>query len=243
MGARSYLLCATPRTGSTLLGSLLSSTGVAGRPESYFRREDRPVWARRAGVPEPMDTGSFADFLAGVRRLGTTPNGVFGCRVMWGSVEGLVHDLDPATSGSPDSDVLERALGPMTFVHLGRVDVVGQAVSWLRAEQTGYWQQGDRAHGAPEFDDEGISRFVDMIDAHDAGWREWFDAQALRPVEVTYEALVDRPVEVVDTILSSLDLAVPTGWRPSSVHRRQADAVNEDWMRRHRVSTARLGGE
>lgn len=81
----SYLLCATPRTGSTLLCSLLSSTGVAGRPESYFREQDEHAWAARLGVPIAGD-GSF-DYLAFGRaaaRAGRTPYGVFGARIMWG---------------------------------------------------------------------------------------------------------------------------------------------------------------
>src|SRR6267142_4337583 len=32
----SYLVCATPRSGSTLLCEALSNTGLAGRPEEYF---------------------------------------------------------------------------------------------------------------------------------------------------------------------------------------------------------------
>src|SRR3712207_7978474 len=42
---RSYLVCATPRSGSTLLCHLLEQTGVAGRPEEYFealRHSGRP---------------------------------------------------------------------------------------------------------------------------------------------------------------------------------------------------------
>ena len=31
-----YLICATQRSGSTLLCELLKQTGVAGRPEEYF---------------------------------------------------------------------------------------------------------------------------------------------------------------------------------------------------------------
>src|SRR6202012_4005781 len=37
--ARSYLICATQRSGSTLLCELLKSTGVAGRPEEDFEGE------------------------------------------------------------------------------------------------------------------------------------------------------------------------------------------------------------
>ncbi|MGH3680948.1 MAG: Stf0 family sulfotransferase [Natronosporangium sp.] len=45
--ADAYLICATSRTGSTLLCGLLRSTGVAGRPESYVRQPDEPAWGRR----------------------------------------------------------------------------------------------------------------------------------------------------------------------------------------------------
>ena len=36
--AVSYLICCCERTGSTLLGDALLSTGVAGRPHGYFSR-------------------------------------------------------------------------------------------------------------------------------------------------------------------------------------------------------------
>ena len=42
---RSYLVCATPRSGSTLVCQALEETGVAGRPEEYFealRHTGRP---------------------------------------------------------------------------------------------------------------------------------------------------------------------------------------------------------
>ena len=45
-----YLVCATPRSGSTLLCRALTATGVAGRPEEYF--EARPATSR---PPEPRD--------------------------------------------------------------------------------------------------------------------------------------------------------------------------------------------
>lgn len=34
-----YIICATPRTGSTLLRDLLASTRAAGGPDSFFMRE------------------------------------------------------------------------------------------------------------------------------------------------------------------------------------------------------------
>ena len=47
---RTYFVCATPRSGSTLLCKSLAETGVAGRPEEYFER------LRHSGLPrEPRE--------------------------------------------------------------------------------------------------------------------------------------------------------------------------------------------
>jgi LPS sulfotransferase NodH len=53
MSHASYFVCATPRTGSSLLLGLLESTGVAGRPQAYFREPDEPLWADRWRSGEP----------------------------------------------------------------------------------------------------------------------------------------------------------------------------------------------
>jgi len=150
----SYLLCGTPRTGSTLLCGLLTSTGVAGRPESYFREPDEHAWARRLGVPVAGDGSlDYRSFVRAVRIAGSTPNGVFGARVMWGTMQRIVEGLDAAPRRH-DLDVLVDTFGPLRLVHLRRDDAVGQAVSWARAEQTGYWQEGDMPSARPrlEFD-------------------------------------------------------------------------------------------
>src|SRR5580704_10381315 len=67
---QSYLICATPRTGSSLLCGLLQSTGVAGRPESYFRQPDERSWASQWGLARSDDTFDYADYIRGVLAAG-----------------------------------------------------------------------------------------------------------------------------------------------------------------------------
>ncbi len=231
----SYLLCGTPRTGSTLLCSLLTSTGVAGRPESYFRDPDQRAWAARFGV-SVADDGSFdyRAFVASAVRAGSTPNGVFGARIMWGTMEVLVGGLRSCTGVERDLDVLIDAFGQLRLVHLQRGDVAGQAVSWARAEQTSYWQDGDVPAARPAFDYEQISELVHTIENHNAAWSAWFAAQGLQPQVVMYEDLVADPRGAVLDILGHLGLELPPGWRPKSIPRQQADEVNADWLRRYR---------
>jgi LPS sulfotransferase NodH len=120
---------------------MLASTGVAGAPESFFRAPDRESWAARWGIGRDDGTFDDADDVAAALAAGRTDNGVFAARVMWGTLQELtatlrvIHDVPDAA----DLDVLTRAFGRTRFVHVRRIDVVAQAVSWSKAEQTDRW--------------------------------------------------------------------------------------------------------
>ena len=134
----SYLICATPRTGSTLLCGLLASAEVAGRPESYFRQPDEQMWAARWDIVRSSDgVFEYSEFVRAALAAGRTENGVFAARIMWGTLDYMVDKLGavyPAITGG-DIDLLNRAFGHTRFVYLQRDDVLAQAVSWHRAEQ------------------------------------------------------------------------------------------------------------
>ena len=240
-----YFLCGTPRTGSTLLCSLLSSTGVLGRPESYFREPDEGRWARRFDLPVSGErVRDYRTFTRAVRASATSDNGIFAARVMWGSLERLREGLDEPSDRS-DLAALEGAFGRLAFVHLAREDVVGQAVSWARAEQTGYWQHGDAAVGSPAPDLAQMTDLVATIRAHNTSWRAWFASNGIQPHHLTYEEVVGEPRSAVAGIAARLHVALPATWQPVSPHRKQADRVNEEWaalLRRHESDPGRSSG-
>ena len=235
----SYVLCGTPRTGSTLLCGLLRATGVLGQPESYFREPDEAAWAARFGLAtEGGRVRDYRAFVNAARSAGTSNNGVFGVRIMWGSLERVMEGLGEV-SGKSDLPILEEAFGPLTFVHLRREDIAAQAVSWCRAEQTGYWQQGDAITQEPHRDVAQARVLMGTIQEHNAAWRAWFDAQGVVPHEVTYEQLVRDRLRVVRGIAAKLAVELPGYWQPRSPHRKQADELSRAWADALRASTGR----
>jgi LPS sulfotransferase NodH len=237
----SYFVCATPRTGSSLLLGLLASTGLAGIPESYFRQPDEQLWADRWGIPGPVEPAfDYRAFSQAARAAGTTPNGVFGAKLMWGTLDELVAKLAPSTEGR-DLAVLEAAFGPVRFVHLRREDELAQAVSWLRAEQTRTWRAGDPDGTAaePHYVESRITALLDTVAEHNAAWRAWFARYGITPHEITYEQLTADLTGTTRGVLTFLGLDPEAGRPIQPRHRRQADRLNEEWAARYRTGTAR----
>jgi LPS sulfotransferase NodH len=256
----SYLLCATPRSGSTLLCDLLQATGIAGRPEEYFealRGTGRPRQPREyfEGVDDPdvidllprseppvgVDV-PFLERLGAVVRQATTPNGVFGAKVMWGYYDDLQARLAqlPALSALDAAARLERVLGDVRYVHVRRRDVVAQAVSLWRAVQTRAWRADeDGAAREPAYAFAGIDHLVRMLRSHDDRWRRWFAARAIAPLGLSYEDIAADPPAVVMRTLDHVGIASElTDSVPAPRLRRQADDVSREWVERYRREAA-----
>jgi trehalose 2-sulfotransferase len=238
-----YLLCGTPRTGSTLLCGLLESTGVAGHPASYFRRTDEEAFATQWDIPRPSDGGpSYAGFLEAALAAGTTDNGVFAARIMWGTLDELVGRLRtmfPDLAGD-DLDLLNRAFARPRFVYLRRDDVLGQAVSLLRAEQTDVWHnvagsKPRRLEPEPLYDFERIRKMIRTIEDDNAAWRDWFASVGIQPYSVVYEDLEADQEGTTRGILQFLELELPPSRTIVGRHNRLRDQLSAEWVERYRA--------
>ncbi len=263
----SYLVCATPRSGSTLLCELLDQTGVAGHPEEYFEALRHSGVPRRPheyfdterhaniierlafrelpdGVARPAnplwDPSDYGRYLNWAVEQGTTPNGVFGAKLMWGylgdfatllrSIEGMADLPLPA--------LLTRAFPGLRYIQITREDKVRQAVSLWKAVQTQAWRQSDPRDSAairePVFSFRAINFLVRLLTAHDASWDAYFLGLGQPPqLKVTYEELAADPGPVVHRVLEHLGIPAPDPL-PLRAPRLsvQADELSEDWIRR-----------
>ena len=113
-----------------------------------------------------------------------------------------------------DLEVLELMFGDLRFVYLWREDVISQAVSWARAEQTNLWHApidgpDGGADPEPSFDRDQIAELCATIDCHNQAWRDWFAGVGVQPVEVRYEDLDREPSKSTRELLERLGIGVP----------------------------------
>lgn len=140
---QSYVVCTTPRSGSTLLCNLLAATGKSGNPQSYFHGPSVSDWLLDLDF-DPENPSADHNLLGAifdvVRERGTANTGVFGLRLQRKSFRHLIQQMNILHPGcSSDSELFQAAFGSTLFIHLTRANKLGQAISFVKATQTGLW--------------------------------------------------------------------------------------------------------
>ncbi|MBK8083766.1 MAG: sulfotransferase [Devosia sp.] len=238
------ILCSSPRSGSTLLCDLLSATGRAGRPASYYRRESVEDYAEQFGISaydHPTAESFERAYLAGVLAAGRDASGRFALRLMAENRPELAARLallfpDCVT----DAERFAAAFGPCVHVHLCRVDKVAEAISLLRAEQTGLWHRradgSERERTAPPrpavYDAPRIAEHLAALTAFERSWNDWFTANGIEPLRLSYEDLAADPQRALARLLAALDEDPALARTISPRTARLADAESREWAAR-----------
>jgi LPS sulfotransferase NodH len=194
-------------------------------------------YADQWGIARSADGGfRYADYLREALAAGRTGNGVFAARIMWETLDELVTALRTLHPDVPGGGVslLRHAFGRVRFVYLRREDVVAQAASLLRAEQTNVWHDPVQ-ETKPEPDREAEFDF----DQHNAAWRQWFSSAGVEPFPVRYDELATDPAGTARRVLDFLELAVPSGRELAVGHRRLADELSTQWITRYQAELPR----
>ena len=249
--ASGYIICTSPRSGSTLLCTMLADTGRAGKPWSFFHKplfmqEWAEAWRLPAqgSVATDVADAAYVQATAAAGRGGTP---VFGMRLQQTYHSSLTAMLSRMYPDLPtDADRLERVFGPLRYVHLTREDKVAQAVSLVKAKQTGLWHLhadgSERERYSPPakliFDVAAIEAEVDALIGDDESWRAWFEQQAIEPMRVSYEVLAADPTATVVQICTSLGIELPDDVAIAPGTAKLADALNQRWAERYRAETS-----
>lgn len=233
-----YLICATERSGSTLLCEALTNAGVAGVPDEYFVPAQQPFWQERWGVV------TYEAYFAAVIQQGMTPNGVFGTKMMWNDFNRIPDEVQqlPDYKGKPLAvrDLLQDACPNLHYIWIRRRDKVRQAVSLAKAYQTDVWRVTTDRPAAPNltkklvFSFKWIDYIVRRLEVDEAAWQRYFVMNNIQPFVVMYEDFVLKYEETAIQILKYLGIPEAENVQFAATRmKKQADEETEQWVQRY----------
>jgi trehalose 2-sulfotransferase len=210
-----YAICTIGRSGSNWLCELLTSTDRLGRPLEYFDANGRRLLTDPAYPDDP------AEQIQRVLTMGATPNGVYGVKVFPWHVDAMQDRVRWA-----------EALPNLHFVHLVREDVLGQAISLCRVNQTGRFRSPQPESSAPWYDGEAIRDAVALFARADARWTAFFARTGIAPLRLVYERIARDPQGAVDSVSDLLQVARTRIDPARVVQTVMRDELSEEWRAR-----------
>jgi LPS sulfotransferase NodH len=204
-------------------------------------------WADAWGLPDactvPPVTYDEAYLQAAIGEgRGTTP--VFGMRLQHPYLAPLTATLARLyPDARSDTERLACAFGPLRYLHLTRRDKVAQAVSLVKAQQSGLWHRNadgsERERSAPAsmliYDPVAIDREVGSLARADEAWSQWFADERIDPLRIVYEAFAPNPAPTIRRICGYLGIDPPDPATIRASIAKLADGINSEWAARYRA--------
>ena len=219
---RIYLIASTPRCGSHFLGHALARTGHFGVPLEYLGDRNLTGWRARFG---PEDDAAILRHLIACR---TSPSGWFGIKAHWSQFERCADRALFAAHGGVDRTIF-----------LYRRDLLAQAISYLRAAQSGQFISGAARQAEPRYDCARILARARSILSQNRAWSRYLREEFDNPVlTVVYEDLVADQPSGFAAIGQFLDPDCPMRPAPSARTAPQSDASPKPGGRRRSRTSA-----
>ncbi len=211
-----YAICTAPRSGSNFLCQVLASTGKLGNPLEYFNGPARRVLEDPSYPDDPSQQAKR------ILTTGASANGVYGLKLF-----AFQHDQIAARIRWTE------ALPQLQFVFLRRNDLVGQAISWSRALQTGQYRATQPAMGQPDYSAHHIAERLRELVAEYARWDQYFAINAITPLRLIYETVVADPQAAANAVATHIGMETSCQVDPARVSiERQSDALSLEWRER-----------
>ena len=269
----SYLVCATPRSGSTFFCESMNATNIAGRPKEYFEhlketglpRQPHEYFETFVAQREGQDIASvlgppsqyideqwltrfhgpgYERYVKEVFAEGTTPNGVFGAKIMWNYFDDFIHHLRhiPTFHATDEYELLNEVFPRLHYIWVRRKNTAKQAISLWKAIQTQSWRHGvtlsSPGHspypGEPLFHRAAIAHLEQQIIAEDQAWWAFFHDKGIEPLIIIYEDFIKSYEQRIHDALRYLGLSLPeNGVLSTPPMKRQSDALSAEWLQRY----------
>lgn len=177
----SYFICATPRTGSTLISTILFDLEV-GLPAEYFAMEHREKLSKRWCIKTHED---YLENLVSIR----TTRGTFGAKLLFDQIpDSFVQNIKAGVFG-PESSI--------RFLYIDRMDVEAQAVSFALAnENLSYRSMESETESKPKIPSvQLVEKAERVLTRQKALWAQFFEDNGITPLCMYYEVLSKFPLD------------------------------------------------
>ena len=239
------LICAAPRTGSSLLGHALTWTGLAGSSREFFHARRRPENVAKWGISS--DLRSYVQEIA-VRTK--TPNNVVSAKLFEPHLTLLERD-GLVSRRRRLSELIETFNAEdCMIVRLVREDKLDQAISLVRASETGQWRSDSKGSFREDlYSRRRITEALEKLNAHERGWQQELQACGLSPhLVISYERNVLERPELARTCGKILQQLGIDDWSNAEqairtaplVMQRQADELSVQWKRRFELELGEI---
>jgi LPS sulfotransferase NodH len=200
----SYLICATPRSGSNLLGSVLSLTNLAGYPQEYFLHWYKAEWF--GGGNSRWRLSEFALHLSQPPRQNSQA-------ISWAKATQSNQWLETEKPVEEDKRFDEGVQR-----HVGRKTQSGIAGN-------------SNGHAANlKYDFEQIAQVHLWFVAAERTWEAYFRGAGIQPYRVIYEDFVEAYEPTIRGIFDYLEIPLSDHFTiRKSTLKKQSDALNEEW--------------
>jgi LPS sulfotransferase NodH len=181
---------------------------------------------------------NYREYLNDVLRQGSTANGVFSAKIMWGHLSDFLSlatgDESTLSSRRVDS-CLQKLFKGLRYIHVVRSDKLRQAISLWRAIQTQRWRKDagkppGKPWRHPVFDFTAIEALRHQIVEHDMMWNRFFSGAGLDPLVVHYEQVVNNPEETYRRIAAYTGIEVQKDQIYNTGMVKQAGPESERWI-------------
>jgi LPS sulfotransferase NodH len=219
-----YIICSTPRSGSTLLARGLWLTNIAGRPHEYFHQK----WHMRE-LRDRWNIFSLEEYINILKIKRKSENGVFGFNAHYFQLEKIIDDID-----------FGSIFPNLKYIYISRNDKIRQGISLYRGFLTKSWAYCEPETVVPVFDYDEIRKSVNLIKTEEKNWNNFFITQKIKPYRVSYETFINNYKGTILDILKYLDISIPDDLHIGKPPlKKQSDELNEKWLEEYLIKRSK----
>lgn len=223
ISTKNYIICITPRSGSTWLMDLIHKTQVLGHPNEWFNTDDMHKRILK------YSSSSIWEYIDAIRRDCASTTGVFGVQFSYIQLERLLEIVS-----------IEQLFGRMPiWFYLTRKNLIQQGISNFLSADSGYFHSYQEQHKYDaylqlEYDAAKIEYWCEHILLQETKFEETFVHYQVEPIRITYEDVVANKDRILRLFHNVLNVPIINGNVQEAVIRKISNHRNLDWEQRFR---------